>query len=158
MTSETLGFLRASLPTTIELREIVDPRTPRVLADETQIQQVLMNLATNAAHAMPSGGVIEVRLAPCLVDAGVAAQHPGLKEGRYAHLTVQDGGTGMAEEIKKRIFEPFFTTKPPGEGLGLGLAISRDIIRDFGGNLSARNRLEGGAEFIINLPAPPSGH
>jgi C4-dicarboxylate-specific signal transduction histidine kinase len=101
-----------------------------------------------AAHSIPEGAADrnEIRVST-RVDG----------HGRVV-AEVRDTGAGIPEDIRSRVIEPFFTTKPPGEGLGLGLAISRDIIRDFGGNLSARNRLEGGAEFIINLPAPPSGH
>jgi PAS domain S-box-containing protein len=156
MTSETLGFLRASLPTTIEMREIIDPETPRVLADETQVQQVLMNLATNAAHAMPTGGVLEVRVAQCVVDANGAAQRPGLKEGRYAHLSVQDSGTGMTEDVKKRVFEPFFTTKPVGRGTGLGLSVVHGIVRAHGGFIELTSVLGIGTRFDVYLPAVSS--
>jgi two-component system C4-dicarboxylate transport sensor histidine kinase DctB len=113
--------------------------------DPVRLEQVLINLMSNAIDAMADSAERTLTL-----DAEMG-------DSRQIVIRVADTGTGLPPGCD-RIFEPFFTTKPPGEGLGLGLAISRDIIRDFGGNLSARNRLEGGAEFIINLPAPPSGH
>ncbi len=109
--------------------------------DQNRLQQVLINLFGNAADAMKEAG--ERILS---VEAG------RLPDGRIA-LTVSDTGCGLPDEALDRLFEPFYTTKPPGEGLGLGLAISRDIVRDFGGDLLAENRPGGGARFIIHLPA-----
>jgi PAS domain S-box-containing protein len=124
LVTETLALLRAALPATIALRQAVDDPHGTVVADPTQLHQVLLNLCTNAAHAMrDTGGVLTVGLETC---ARVADLPPGaapLPPGPYVRLTVQDTGHGMAPAILERIFEPFFTTKEAGEGTGLGLAV-----------------------------------
>ena len=116
-----------------------------VWCDPVRLEQVLVNLMSNAVDAMAGSAVRTLTL------QAEAAEANGVV------IRVADSGAGLPPDAPSRIFEPFFTTKPPGEGLGLGLAISRDIIHDFRGSLSARNRDEGGAEFLINLPTPPAG-
>ncbi|WP_210191693.1 MULTISPECIES: ATP-binding protein [Rhodomicrobium] len=113
--------------------------------DPVRLEQVLVNLMANAIDAMAE---CEERTLTLRAEAAGKSS---------LVISVADTGIGLPPAAREKIFEPFFTTKPPGEGLGLGLAISRDIIRDFGGSLSASSRREGGAEFIINLPTPPSG-
>jgi two-component system C4-dicarboxylate transport sensor histidine kinase DctB len=117
-----------------------------VWCDPVRLEQVLVNLMSNAVDAMAGSAERTLTL-----HAEAAAEANGVV------IRVADSGAGLPPDTPSRIFEPFFTTKPPGEGLGLGLAISRDIIHDFGGSLSARNRCEGGAEFLITLPTPPAG-
>jgi two-component system C4-dicarboxylate transport sensor histidine kinase DctB len=109
--------------------------------DQNRLEQVLINLIRNAADAMADAAHREL-----LIEAG-----PG--EAGHIELSIADSGSGLPEN--GQLFEPFFTTKPAGEGLGLGLAISRDIVREFGGDLRAENRPEGGARFILQLPAAP---
>ena len=150
---EALQLLRASLPTTIEMREILDPEAPIVQSDETQIHQMLMNLATNAAHAMPEGGVLEVRLGPFQVSDAFASSHPSLSPGLYARLSVKDTGHGMPPEVAERAFEPFFTTKPTGTGTGLGLSVIHGIVQSHGGAIEIQSRPNEGTRVDIYLPA-----
>src|SRR6185312_12572587 len=105
-----------------------DGDTATVSADATQIHQILVNLATNAAHAIgPQGGAIEVRLESLELTQQMPACGPDLRPGPYARLTVRDTGSGMTPEVMSRIFDPFFTTKPLGQGTGLGLSIVHGI-------------------------------
>jgi PAS domain S-box-containing protein len=150
---ESLALLRASLPSTIEIRSALDAATPLVLADETQVQQVLLNLATNSAHAMKDGGTLDVRVAPARVDEDLARLHPELKPGLHAHLSVADTGTGMPPEVRERIFEPFFTTKPVGEGTGLGLSVILGIVRAFDGAVAVHSEPGHGTRVDVWLPA-----
>jgi PAS domain S-box-containing protein len=158
--TEALKLLRSTLPTTIEMVSDIQADTPVVLADATQIQQVLMNLCANAAQAMPhQPGRLEVRLTECRVDSGLARSHPDLHVGRYARLFVRDTGHGMSRDTLKRIFDPFFTTKAPGEGTGLGLAVVHGIVQDHGGVIRVESEPGRGTAFHIYFPAhktPPS--
>jgi len=150
---DALQLLRPSLPTTIEIREWMDPNTPEVLSDETQVHQILMNLATNAAHAMPEGGTLEVRLEPFTVTAAFAAAHPEAKAGLHARLSVADTGTGMPSEIAGRVFEPFFTTKAPGVGSGLGLSVVHGLVQEHRGVIEIQSEVGAGTRIDIYLPA-----
>src|SRR5215510_8309742 len=130
---EMFSLLRASLPSTIEIRQHIETDVGMVLAAPTQIHQVLLNLCTNAEHAMrATGGVLEVRLEAVEVDAVFAAAHPELKPGPHARLTVCDTGHGMPPEVLERIYEPFFTTKDVGEGTGMGLSVVHGIVASHG--------------------------
>ena len=150
---EAMKLLRPSIPTTIEIRQHYNARQDTVLADPTQIHQVLMNLCTNAVHAMRErGGTLEVFLNQCEFSSYDAQYHPELREGTYLQLTVMDTGTGIDHNIKDRIFDPFFTTKALGEGTGLGLSVVYGIIKDCGGTISVDSELEKGTVFTINLP------
>ena len=130
---EVTELLRATLPASLDIRLQVNPEVPRVLADATSIHQILMNLSTNAAHAMPTGGTITVQLEPFYVRDSMVRGHSDLHEGPYALLKVSDTGKGMDRVTKSRVFEPFFTTKAPGAGTGLGLAVVHGIMRDHEG-------------------------
>ncbi|MBN2123377.1 MAG: PAS domain S-box protein [Deltaproteobacteria bacterium] len=150
---ETVKFLRASLPATIEIRQRIESNEGAVLADPTQMHQVLMNLCTNAAHAMrEKGGVLEV----FLEDEFVAPAHPeeqlDLKPGPYIKLTVSDTGSGIPEEVLARIFDPYFTTKGKGEGTGLGLAVVHGIVKTCGGAIRVASRPGEGTSFGIFFP------
>ncbi len=150
---ETIKFLRASLPTTIEIRHTIEAADSVVLADPTQIHQILMNLCTNSAHAMEkTGGILEVRLDESTIDSESGLEYAGLKPGGYLRLTVIDTGEGIAKEIMGRIFEPFFTTKPRGEGTGMGLAMVHGIVKDLGGGISVMSEPGKGAVFHVFLP------
>ena len=150
---ETLRLLRASLPTTIDLRVQLNTHGDMIQANPTQMQQVLMNLAANAEYAMrPTGGVLEIRLEAVDITPILAAQHVHLQLGLHLRLTVQDTGPGMPPEVLARIFEPFFTTKPVGEGTGMGLAIVHGIITGHGGAISVASTLGQGTTFTIYLP------
>ena len=150
---DALRLLRSSLPSTIEIREELDPRTPEVLSDETEVHQVLLNLATNSAHALESRGTIEVRLAPFHMEESARLEHPELRPGLYARLTVADRGRGMTPEVAARAFEPFFTTKPAGTGTGLGLSVIRGIVRSHGGEIELWTRPGEGTRMDVYLPA-----
>jgi PAS domain S-box-containing protein len=153
---EALKLLRASLPTTIEINQDM-PSNIRdvVLADQTQIHQVLMNLCANAAHAMrDGGGALEVRIDIVEVDATLIALEPyaALQPGPYVRLSLRDTGYGMTAEVKERIFEPYFTTKTVGEGTGMGLAVVHGIIAGHGGAIIVESQAGVGTTFLIYLP------
>jgi len=150
---EALQLIRPSLPASVEIRSEFDPATPTVLSDETQIHQILMNLATNAAHAMPSGGTVTVSVDPAEVSADQARTHAGIEPGRYARIVVSDTGTGMPAEVIDRALEPFFTTKGPGEGTGLGLSVIHGIVRGHRGLLELASQPGRGTTVTIHLPA-----
>ncbi|MFB3818107.1 MAG: PAS domain S-box protein [Candidatus Methylomirabilales bacterium] len=151
---EGMHLVRASLPATIEIRQDIDTRSGFVMADATQMHQVLMNLCANAEHAMRNrGGVLEVSLRPVLLDAPFTAAHPPLEPGPHLRLRVLDTGHGMTPEVRERIFDPFFTTKAGGEGTGMGLAVVHGIVAAHGGAISVDSAPDQGATFEIYLPA-----
>ncbi len=151
---ETLKFMRASLPATIEIRQNVSTDAGMVLADPTQIHQIIMNLCTNAFHAMKdTGGVLDVRLAPMVISPLESATTEGLEPGNYLKLSVSDTGTGMEPEILKRIFDPYFTTKKVGEGTGLGLAVVQGIVQQHNGLIQVHSQPGKGTAFHVFLPA-----
>jgi len=143
LVKETLKFLRATLPATIELSARVDPTCGPVLADLSEVHQVILNLCTNAAYAMKkSGGVLSV----AVERGGTALGGPTVR------LLVSDTGGGIPEALLDRIFEPYFTTKPVGQGSGLGLAVVRGIVRDLHGEIHVRSREGEGTTFEVLLP------
>ncbi|MBI9085800.1 MAG: cache domain-containing protein [Desulfobacterales bacterium] len=149
---EAYKLLRASLPTTIDMNLTMDSE-PTVMADPSQIHQVIMNLCTNAAHAMrESGGVLDIRLTEETLDEESIARHPGLGQVRVARITVSDTGHGMAPEIMERIFDPFFTTKPKDEGTGMGLSVVHGIVNSHEGAMEINSRPYEGTTFHILLP------
>jgi len=148
---EAIKLLRSTLPAKIEIRMTVDPSAPDIMADSTQIHQILMNLGTNAAHAMAErGGVLSVALEHAELREGTIA---GLKEGLYTHLTVSDNGSGMDSATLARVFEPFFTTKPQGQGTGLGLSVVHGIVSSHSGAIQAKSSLGRGTSFDLYFPA-----
>jgi len=150
---ETLKMLRASIPTTIEIRRRIATTDGIVRANPTQIHQVLMNLCTNAAHAMrDKGGVLEVALNRIQVDQRSQSSHPNLQTGAYLKISVRDTGHGIASDKLERIFDPYFTTKEAGEGTGLGLAVVRGIIKAHGGVITVESAPCKGALFEVYLP------
>ena len=151
--NEALKFLRASLPATIEISKNIKTISDTVLADATQIYGVLMNLCTNADHAMRgNGGLLEISLEDVDIDAGTAAQYPDLKAEPFLRLTVSDTGHGMSREIRERIFDPFFTTKGLSEGTGMGLAMVYGIVKSYGGAIKVKSEPGKGSVFQIFLP------
>jgi PAS domain S-box-containing protein len=151
---EVLKLLRASLPTTIKIRQDVQSEPDAVLADPTQIHQILMNLCTNAAHAMRGKkGELKVSLVPVNVEPlDDLIIHHDLSSGRYLRLTVSDAGAGIDNEIIGRIFDPFFTTKKPSEGTGLGLSVVYGIVKSYGGTVTVQSEVGKGTEFSVYLP------
>ena len=152
--ADTLKLLRATIPATIEFDLSLATDAPTVLADATQIHQVLMNLGTNAWHAMKDRpGRLQVRLERCVVDASLAATQARLRPGVYARLSVSDTGSGMDAATQRRIFEPFFTTKPLGEGTGLGLAVVHGIMDTHDGVVTVYSQPGEGTVFHLYFPA-----
>lgn len=151
---EALKLLRATIPKTIEFETSIDRRGSAVLADPTQIHQVMMNLVTNAAHAMQDRpGRLGVTLEQITVDAAMAALIPGLRPGPYQRLTVGDTGHGMDSSTLARIYEPFFTTKALGEGTGLGLAVVHGIVQSHDGVITVHSRPDEGTRFQLYFPS-----
>ena len=151
---EALKLLRATIPATIRFETSIDRTGPMILADPTQVHQVIMNLATNAAHAMKDQvGRLGVTLENVRVDAGLAERHPGLKVGSYQRLGISDTGPGMDQATLGRIFEPFFTTKAPGEGTGLGLAVVHGIMQSHDGLAAVYSQPGEGTQFHLYFPS-----
>jgi PAS domain S-box-containing protein len=150
---ETLKMLRASLPTTIEIRQTMGQDLGKILADPTQIHQVLMNLCTNAAHAMRgTGGVLAVDLAQVHLREEPVQRTFALEPGNYLKLTVRDTGQGIEPTILERIFDPFFTTKNRGEGTGLGLSVVHGIVTSHGGGIEVQSAPGQGTIFSLYFP------
>lgn len=151
---EIFRFLRASLPATIELEQKINSDCGVVMADPSKIHQVLMNLCTNAKHAIgDKSGLIHIGLDDREIDNPEALlAHPLISPGRYVVLTVRDNGHGMDEETMARIFDPFYTTKGKDMGTGLGLAIVYGIIRNLKGDITVESRVGEGTEFNVYIP------
>jgi PAS domain S-box-containing protein len=151
--NEALKLMRASLPTTIEIRQVIDTETAVVLADATEIHQVVVNLCTNAAQAMEeTGGLLEVSLSEVVVVPEASGVPKDLNHGRYLRMTVSDTGHGMDPTILDRIFDPYFTTKPIGKGSGLGLAVVHGIVKRHQGAIDLRSMPGKGTIFTLYLP------
>jgi CheY-like chemotaxis protein/anti-sigma regulatory factor (Ser/Thr protein kinase) len=150
---ETLKLLRYSFPSTIEIRQTVETTGGAVLADQTQIQRILMNLCTNAAYAMrEKGGVLEVGLACVYLSSADTIHNPNLEPGHYMKLTVRDTGPGIEGGVKDRIFEPYYTTKEKGEGTGMGLAVVHGIVKSYDGAITVDSEPGKGTVFQVFLP------
>ncbi|MBF0550909.1 MAG: PAS domain S-box protein [Deltaproteobacteria bacterium] len=150
---ESIKLIRASLPANIIIEQEISVKESIILGDPTQIHQVVINLCTNAAHAMPEdGGVLGIKLSELFLDTDSAARYINLKPGRYLKLTVSDTGQGMDSSILERIFDPFFTTKELGKGTGMGLAIVHGIVKNHGGAVSVNSVPGQGSAFNILLP------
>ncbi len=150
---EAAKLLRATLPPAIALRVRIHPQAPRILADPISIHQVLMNLGTNAAHAMPAGGELEITVEPRYLRDSVVRMHPGLHEGPYGVLVVRDTGVGMERAVLDRALEPFFTTKPKGSGTGLGLSMVHSIVKAHEGTLDLESAPGQGTMVTCFFPA-----
>ena len=150
---EVLKLLRAFLPSTIQIHQKIQSDPDTVLTDPTHIHQILMNLCTNAAHAMRGEkGVLSITLLPVDIKPdGVFTPHD-LAPGTYLKLTVSDTGVGIDPGIMERIFDPFFTTKKPGEGTGLGLSVVYGIVKRCGGTITVKSEVRSGTEFHVYLP------
>lgn len=154
--SDVLRLARAGLPKNLEIHFRNDALDDVLLADVTQIQQVVMNLATNASHAMAGqpDGRIEVTLGGVnLPDLDAPAETVTLPPGAYLRLAFSDNGPGIPREIQDKIFDPFFTTKPVGSGTGLGLAVAQRFVAQLGGSMGVQSEAGGGTTFNIHLPS-----
>ncbi|WP_051957825.1 sensor histidine kinase [Desulfobacter vibrioformis] len=152
---EALKLLRASLPATIEIHTQISPGCSKVMADPIQIHQIVMNLATNAFHAMEaSGGVMTITLEQEIIDgASASAAMLVVPTGVYNLLTVADTGTGIADHVQEKIFDPYFTTKAQGKGTGMGLSVVHGIITRMGGSIDVATTPGKGSVFRVRIPA-----
>jgi CheY-like chemotaxis protein len=145
--------MRASIPSTIGIRTAFLADPPFVLADATQIHQIVVNLCTNATHAMErTGGTLDVRESVAGVEEILRRQDPALHARTYYLLTIRDTGQGIEPQILPRIFEPFFTTKDPGKGTGLGLSVVHGIVKGHGGTILVQSEPGKGTLFEVFLP------
>lgn len=151
---ESFNILRASIPVTTRMSYTNKaPTGIKIFGNPTQIEQVILNLGTNAAHAATNPNPeVQISLEVCEVDEVFCATHPNLDPGPHGRITVQDNGTGMTEEVKNRLFEPFFTTKSKGKGTGLGLAVVHGIVNAHRGMITVYSELGRGSRFCIYLP------
>jgi PAS domain S-box-containing protein len=151
---EAIKMLRASLPTTISIKQQIEKDTGIIEADPTQLHQVLMNLCTNAAHAMDGkDGVMQISLNNVELDHSVPEIAPGLSPGPYLKLSVSDTGHGIAPGDYEKIFDPYFTTKKKEEGTGLGLAVVQGIVKSHNGAVTFESEVGKGTTFHVYLPA-----
>ncbi len=154
---QVMPLLRSGVSSSVMINVEIDPATPEILADATQLHQVLMNLASNAADAMEiKGGSITIQVIPANLDAAFCQLHANMTPGPAARLRVSDTGGGMDKETTKRMFEPFFTTKGVGEGTGLGLAVVHGIVSAHGGSIDVDSAVGRGTTFTIYFPAAPA--
>ena len=150
---EALALLRSSIPTTIAIHQDISSESDIVRADPTQINQVLINLCTNAAHAMREiGGVLEVTLENINITKNTAVNYHHLTAGEYVQLTVTDTGHGIDPDILERIFDPYFTTKNVGDGSGMGLAVVHGIVKSHGGDILVHSKPGKGTIFHVLFP------
>ena len=152
---EALKLLRATIPSTIEIKSAIEDECGFVEGDPTQIHQVIMNLCTNAYHALQdtdTGGKIEVSLKEVQLGYDETLLKSGMDIGRHLELIVKDNGHGMPPQVMERIFEPYFTTKEQGKGTGLGLSVIHGIIKNHGGDITVHSEPGSGATFSVYLP------
>ena len=149
-------MLRRLIGVDIELTTRLDSELGRVKADQSQIEQVIVNLAVNARDAMPDGGSLVIETSNTIVNETLARGLPFLRPGPHILLTVSDTGTGMDLTTQRHIFEPFFTTKPPGKGTGLGLATVYGVVKQSGGVVGVDSKPGKGSRFKIYLPQAES--
>lgn len=150
---ESLGLIRSSIPTSIEIRPSIPERCPAVLADATQIHQVVINLCTNAVHAMSeAGGIIHVQVAVHTLGGKSEGKFDGLKAGDYLELSVKDSGQGIEPGVREKMFDPYFTTKEVGKGTGMGLAVVHGIVQNHGGHIHVDSEPGTGTCFNLFFP------
>ena len=153
MVEEGLKLLRPMLPSTIEIVTKSLTTDDRIFADPVQIHQILMNLCTNASHAMrEKGGVLELQISKVVFNEADPLPFSDVVPGQYVLLKVSDTGCGMGPEVLERIFDPFFTTKKQGEGTGLGLSVIHGIVQTHGGHVSVESEPGKGTTFCVYLP------
>ena len=150
---ESVKLLRASIPASIEIEVDISRETGTIEADQTQIHQVLINLCTNAAHAMDkNGGTLTIQLSEVELDGLAVGQLQEIRAGRYARLTISDTGHGITPDLKAKIFDPYFTTKEIGKGTGMGLAVVIGIVKSHNGDISVHSEPGKGSTINVLLP------
>jgi signal transduction histidine kinase/ActR/RegA family two-component response regulator len=150
---DMVKMLRGSMPSTIRITLTVRTDQDTIVANPSQIQQVLMNLATNAAHAMEHGGALAIKLSQASFGKEESLPDKDMETGRYLKISMTDTGTGIDEDVQHRIFEPFFTTKKQGEGTGMGLAVVFGIVKAHEGAITVSSKPGKGTVFRVFLPA-----
>ena len=153
--NETLKFLDSTVPSTVTIKTEIDPATEElsIHGDKVQIQQCLLNLCTNAVHAMYERGTLEIGLHTFVIESQTVSAPYQVKPGTYLSLSVTDNGCGMDKDVIERIFDPFFTTKEVGKGTGMGLATVRGIISQHQGFIDVQSVVDGGTTITLYLPA-----
>jgi signal transduction histidine kinase/ActR/RegA family two-component response regulator len=150
---EVLNLLRASIPSTIQIVQNIETEASTMMADPTQIHQVLMNLCTNAHHSMMgNGGTLKLTLSNMDLDQSSASLYPGMQPGTYLRLSVKDTGCGMDESTLKKAFDPYFTTKEKDLGTGMGLAVVQGIVKSHGGTISLQSEKGTGTTIDVLFP------
>src|SRR5262249_39661005 len=149
---DMVPVLNRLVPASIQLDAQITDRPAEVLIDNSQLEQIVLNLVNNAIHAMPSGGRLTIGTEVIDLDEAYAGTHVDVSPGLYVMLTVSDPGRGMDKATMSRLFEPFFTTKGPGEGTGLGLASVYAIVKDAGGHTWVYSEPGKGTDFKVYLP------
>jgi PAS domain S-box-containing protein len=150
---DAVKFLRASIPTTIEINQQITDESCNIMADHTQMHQIIMNFCSNSAHAMRrTGGILKIELANIEISQGDLKKTPDLQPGPYVKLTFNDTGHGIDPDNIHKIFDPFFTTKSVNEGTGLGLSVVYGIVKSHGGVINVTSKLDEGATFNVYLP------
>lgn len=151
--NDVLKLLRSSLPSSVQIRKRIESGKDTIWADATQIHQILMNLCTNASHAMmEEGGILEINLENVELDSNFTVQNSDINPGPYLKLTVKDTGLGMPPDVLNRIFEPYFTTKEKGAGTGLGMAVVHGIVKSHNGIIKANSKPEKGTTVHVFFP------
>lgn len=152
--TESLKLLRSSIPTSIDICQNIPSDIYDIFGDPTQIHQIMINLCTNAAHAMENdAGTLEVTMENIRIDSDTASQYHELHAGSYVQLVVSDTGDGISPEVKDRVFDPYFTTKDVGKGTGLGLSVVHGIVDSHNGRISVESKTKKGTKFKILFPA-----
>ena len=149
---ESLKLLRSSIPTSIEIRQDIQAKDDTIMADPTQIHQIVMNLCTNASHAMETRGTIEVKIENIVLDEDSAALYTDMTPDNYVQVTVSDTGQGIAPEAIDLIFDPYFTTKEVGKGTGMGLSVVHGIVKSHGGAILVESELGKGTTISVLFP------
>jgi CheY-like chemotaxis protein len=156
---DALKLLRASIPSNITIQKTVKEPIGIIMADPTQIHQIILNLCTNAFHAMENvQGRMDIELSNILIDESDVKNDPGLSAGNYVVLEIRDNGEGIEESIMEKIFDPYFTTKEVGKGTGMGLSVVHGIVKNHGGTIKVESRIHEGTSFRILFPAVNVGH
>ena len=150
---ELSGVLRRVVPESIEVQLLANEPGATVLADPSAVEQIVLNLATNARDAMPESGILRIEVTRTWLDDGYRATHPWVEPGEYVCITCSDTGVGMDADTRERVFEPFFTTKPPGEGTGLGMAMIYGLVKQHGGYVHLYSEEGQGTTVNVYFPA-----
>lgn len=150
---DSIKLLRATIPVSIDIRQNMTASSDTIFADPTQIHQIIINLCTNASHAMQeTGGILGIKVKNVFFKEQSDAPHPDLLSGSYVKLTVSDTGQGIHPEVKDRIFDPYFTTKEVGKGTGMGLSVVHGIVNNYGGTISVESEVGEGTTFYVYFP------